>query len=173
MRTGTYGWRTLLLVCAGLFAGTAFCMKWMEGDLVQGGSPFTIIGLELTYPKEEVMRIFLGLDERVRTIAEYHLYFDFVFMIGVYPGIAALCMIARSKVTGVYLRRLLVVLALLQAVAWGCDIAENFFLLQWIQAPVIGDEFGTYHLVVYVKWVIALVGALVGGVLAAVLRKRG
>lgn len=154
-------WQRLFLFSLGLFLGTAFCMKWMEGDFIQNGQKFTIIGLEISYPKEKVAAILAGLDEHIKMILRYHLSFDFAFMAGVYPGIAALCMMARDKATGKLLRRILIFFAALQSVAWGCDIFENYCLLKWIKTPVIGNEFSCYHIIVYAKWGIALAGALV------------
>jgi len=163
-------WQKLFLWCLGLFAGTAFCMKWMESDFLQNGQLFTIIGLEISYSKEKVASILAGLDEQVRTILRYHLNFDFAFMAGVYPGIAALCMMAREKSPGQFLKKILFAFAVLQLIAWGCDIAENYYLLKWIKNPVIGNEFGIYHIIVWVKWIIALTGAVIAIPLA--LRKR-
>jgi hypothetical protein len=159
----------LFLFSLGLFAASAFCMKWMEGDFWQNGQKFTIIGLEVD-SKEKVAGILSGLDEHVKTILRYHLSFDFAFMAGVYPGIAAICMMAREKSISSVLRKLLLVLAVLQLVAWGCDIAENCYLLKWIKSPDIGNEFGLYHFIVYSKWGIALAGALIAIPLAV--RKR-
>lgn len=153
-------WRRLFLFSLGLFAGTAFCMKWMEGDFIENGQKFTIIGLEISYAKVKVAGILAGLDEHVKTILRYHLSFDFAFMAGVYPGIAALCMLARGKLSGSGIRKILVAFALLQIVAWGCDIYENYCLLKWIKNPVIGNEFSFYHIIVSAKWIIALTGAL-------------
>lgn len=172
MTTNYKGWRKLFLFCFGLFAGTAFCMKWMEGDLVQGGKVFTVIGLEATYTQEKIMAIFSGLEASVRTILQYHLYFDFAFMAGVYPGIAALCMMGREKAAAPLLRRILLALAALQLVAWGCDIVENYYLLQWIKNPVMGNDFGVFHAVVYAKWVLALLGAVMGIVFAIKKRRK-
>lgn len=150
----------LFLFCFGLFIGSAFCMKWMEKDLFSGGSLFTVIGLEVSYPKQQVMAVLAGLDDQVRTILGYHLHFDFVFMAGVYPGIAALCMMARYKVRKGWLKKLLLLLALLQTIAFGCDIAENSFLLTWMKNPAGISHFSEYHLVVYTKWILALLAAL-------------
>lgn len=161
MSTNYKGWQRLFLFCFGLFAGTAFCMKWMEGDFIQNGQLFTIIGLEISYSKEKVLAILSGLDEPIRVILRYHLYFDFAFMLGVYPGIAALCMMAREKSGSNIARKILLSLALLQVVAFGCDIAENSYLLKWIKNPVIGNEFGLYHFIVAAKWMIALPAALI------------
>jgi hypothetical protein len=145
----------------------------MEGDFMQSGQKFTIIGLEICYTKEKVAAILAGLDEHVKTILRYNLSFDFAFMAGVYPGIAALCMMARNKSTGAVIRKILLAFAFLQIVAWGCDIYENCCLLKWIDSPVIGNEFGMYHLIVYLKWFIALAGALIAIPLALRKRKAG
>ena len=161
MSTNYKGWQRLFLFCFGLFAGTAFCMKWMEGDFIQNGQLFTIIGLEISYSKEKVLAILSGLDDPIRVILRYHLYFDFAFMLGVYPGIAALCMMAREKSGSNFARKILLSLALLQVVAFGCDITENSYLLKWIKNPVIGNEFGLYHFIVTAKWMIALLAALI------------
>ena len=160
MNQGNNFWQKLFLFCLGLFIAAAFCMKWMENDFLQNDSLFTIIGLEITYPKEKVVSILSGLDDHVKTILRYHLSFDFVFMAGVYPGIAALCMMAREKSYNKRIKNILLLLALLQLVAWGCDIYENICLLNWINVPVIGNEFANYHTIVATKWLIALVGAL-------------
>ena len=91
-------------------------------------------------------------------------------MAAVYPGIAALCLMARNKSTGSLLKKALLTLAFLQITAWCFDILENYYLLKWINDPVIGNEFSFYHFVVAVKWIIALSGALLAIPLA--LRKR-
>ena len=161
MSTNYKGWQRLFLFCFGLFAGTAFCMKWMEGDFIQNGQLFTIIGLEISYSKEKVLAILSGLDDPIRVILRYQLCFDFAFMLGVYPGIAALCMMAREKSGSNIARKILLSLALLQVVAFGCDITENSYLLKWIKNPVIGNEFGLYHFIVAAKWMIALLAALI------------
>lgn len=160
MRKGYSVWRKVFLVCFGIFAGAAFCMKWMEKDLVHNGSVFTIIGLEASYTRDQVASILAGIDGQVKTILRYHLSFDFAFMLGVYPGIAAMCMMARYKTGRLFLRQVLLVLAALQAVAFACDIMENCFLLKWMKNPAEINHFSWYHLVVFTKWILALAGAI-------------
>lgn len=155
-----YKWRAVFLICLGVFAGTAFCMKWMEKDFIHDGSLFTIIGLEISYPKEQLRSVLAGIDDHVRSILRYHLVFDFAFMAGVYPGIASLCMMARYKVHGQLLKQFLLWLALLQALAFCCDIVENCLLLKWVNAPGSISHFELYHWVVILKWSLALAGAL-------------
>lgn len=159
MNTNYKNWKTLFLFCLGLFLGTAFCMKWMEKDLLQDNQLFTVIGLEITYPREKVYSILSGLDNSVRTVLNYHLYFDFAFMAGVFPGIAALCMMARFKTGSTVYRKVLLTTAVLQLVAWVCDIIENTFLLSWVSNPEKIQMFEVFHLIVWVKWILALLGA--------------
>ena len=135
-------------------------MKWMESDLIYNNEKISIFGLELFYPKEKIVEIFSGINDKVKTILGYHLSFDFIFMAGCYPGIASLCMMTSLKVGGKNLKRVLLILSFLQIFGWTFDIIENYYLLKWLRSPVIGGEFGFYHLVVYCKWIIALTGAL-------------
>lgn len=158
MKSKIIAWRRLFLFCTGLFIASAFAMKWIETDLVFNNKPISIFGLELYYSKEKIVEIFSGIDARIKTILGYHLYFDFIFMAGVYPGIASLCMMASEKINRRALKIFLFGLAFFQLAAWAFDIIENYYLLKWLNHPVIGDEFGFYHIVVYTKWVIALTG---------------
>ena len=160
MKNDSSRWHRLFLFCFGLFIAGALAMKWMESDLLYNNEKISIFGLELFYPKEKIIEIFSGINDKVRTILEYHLSFDFIFMAGVYPGIACLCMLAADRVNGKTQKRILFILAFLQIFGWTFDVIENYFLLKWLKTPVIGDEFGFYHLVVYSKWIIALTGAL-------------
>jgi hypothetical protein len=59
------------------------------------------------------------------------------------------------------LKKFVFIMACLQLFAWAFDIIENYYLLKWLEQPVIGNEFGFYHIVVYSKWIIALTGALI------------
>jgi hypothetical protein len=152
-------WKKLFLFCMGLATATAFCMKWLEADLLMAnGEKFTILGLELFYSKEKVVTTLLNVEDHVRTILNYHLRFDFVFMAGIFPGISAMCMMAREKITSAALRKLLFNLSAIQLLAWAGDITENLYLIKWVEYPLIGNEFGFYHAIVATKWIIALTG---------------
>ena len=159
MNTNYKGWKMLFLFCLGLFLGTAFCMKWMERDLVQDDQLFSVIGLEIIYPKDKVYAILSGLDHRVRTILRYHLFFDFAFMAGVFPGIASLCMMARFKTRDKKFNKVLGITAAFQPIAWICDIVENTLLLSWVSNPEKIAFFAEFHLIVWVKWILAILGA--------------
>jgi hypothetical protein len=148
-------------------------MKAIETELWSGEGRFTILGLELFYDKARIETILSELSGPVKTLLRYHLGFDFAFMAGVYPGISALCIIAVDKhrfLTKSFLRKLLLILAPLQLLAWAADCTENYYLLSWTYNPVIGNEFGFYHFVVILKWVLALTGVFVA--VPAVLWKR-
>ena len=164
MRYPYINWNRLLLFCLGLSLASAFAMKWMESDFIYNNEPVSILGLELFYPKEKIITILSGIDNKVKTILGYHLYFDFIFMAGVYPGIASLCMIAAEKINKKSLKVILFAFAFLQLFAWTFDIIENYHLLKWLKDPVIGNEFGFYHTVVYSKWMIALSGFVLSAV---------
>lgn len=154
-------WTKLFLFCLGLFTAGAFAMKWMEPDLIYKNEKISVFGLELFYPKEKIVEIFSGIDEKVRTTLGYHLSFDFIFMAGCYPGIACLCILAINKVRKNSVKKFLFILACLQLFAWTFDIIENYYLFKWLAQPVIGSEFDSYHTVVYSKWILALSAALI------------
>ncbi len=158
-------WRKILLIALGIAIGSAFCMKWMESDFLANGQKFTIPGLELFYPAEKMTTIFNGMDNQVRTILGYHLAFDFVFMAGVYSCITILCIMATEKTSVKILKLLLIILASFQLIAWGCDIAENLYLLKWLKnspfkKEISQQELNNFHLIVGVKWIIALLGII-------------
>ncbi len=160
MNIGYNRWKSLFLFSLGLSLGAAFCMKWMESDLMVNNEQFTILGLELFYSNEKMENLLASLDSRVRMILQYHLYFDFAFMAGIYPAIAAFCMMSRKNQASQSVRKLLSALALLQLIAWIADIIENYYLLVWMPDPSIGSEFIWYHFIVAVKWIIALLAVM-------------
>ena len=173
MRNNFARWNRLFLFCFGLFIAGAFAMKWMESDLIYNNEKISIFGLELFYPKEKIIEILSGISDKVKTILSYHLNFDFIFMAGCYPGIACLCMMAAEKIKSKNIKRVLFIFAFLQVFAWAFDIIENYYLLKWLKQPIIGNEFGFYHVIVYSKWAIALGGALIALLtLVATLFKR-
>jgi hypothetical protein len=153
-------WNRLFLFCLGLAAGTTFCLKWMESDLVVNKELFTIMGLELWYSETEVNKILTSLDYRVATILRYHLVFDFAFMAAVFPGVAALCMMAAERMTNGNWKIVFFILALLQTVAWAFDITENYYLLTWLRQRQVTSNFEVFHFFVTSKWIIVIAGAL-------------
>ena len=164
-------WRSLFLFCLGIVIATTFIMEWLANDFWLDDEKFSILGLELFYSKKEIFTVFTQIKQPAKIALNYQLIFDFAFMTGVYPGIASICMMAREKITRKGLRNILFALAMLQPVAWAFDIVENSYLLNWMEKPEIGDEFGMYHNIVAAKWLIAIIGALTG-IIAIILRKQ-
>lgn len=168
-------WKKFLIFSLGIAAGITFCMKWMEGDLLSNGQKFTILGLELFYDKEKMVAVFNGIDDHVKTILRYHLAFDFGFMAGIYPCIAALCIMATKNIEGKALKIFLFILAALQLLAWGCDITENVYLLKWLmnssfEKDISQQRLDNFHLIVGAKWIIALMGIVLS--VPFILRRR-
>lgn len=165
-------WRNSFLFFLGLFLGTAFCMKWLETRFYFQGELFTIIGLEISYPADRVMEILYQSGATEHSLLTAHLYFDFAFMIGAYGGIFSLLIMAKNRATVQWIKHMAVLLAVGQLIAWGCDIRENIYLLDWMTTkPDIRPSFFTYHLVVIVKWVLALSGALLS-ILVLLLKRK-
>jgi hypothetical protein len=160
MKVSPKYWKTVLFYGLGLASGAAFCMKWMEADFVTAQGKFTILGLELFYSKEKIESILYSLDDRVKTILQYHLYFDYAFMAGIYPTIVSLGMMVKEKFANFRSKKGVAIMASLQLVAWIADLIENYYLLKWIVKPMIGDEFGWFHFIVSIKWIIALAGVI-------------
>jgi len=153
-------WFKLFLFSFGVAIASSFILQWLAGDFWLNNEKFSILGLELFYPKRKVIDILSHIDLSTKLALNYQLIFDFVFMAGIYPAIASLCMMAREKQTATGARNFLFAVAILQPVAWAFDVTENIYLLGWLDKPEIGDEFGTYHNIVAAKWIIALFGSL-------------
>jgi len=153
-------WRSLFLFCFGITVATMFIMEWLAGDFWLNDQKFSILGLELFYSKRQVLNILTQIKQPARIALNYQLIFDFVLMTGIYPAIASLCMMTRENLVNAVWRNILFAVAILQPVAWAFDITENIFLLNWMDKPVIGEEFSTYHTIVSAKWLIALAGAI-------------
>lgn len=162
MSVTVQSWKKLGPFCLGLSIAAAFCMKWMEADFRVQGGKFTVLGLEVFYDRQKIMGLLSLISKPVKRVLYYHLCFDFVFMAGIYPCIACLCMIAGEKTVMPGIKKMLFILAALQLAAWAADIIENMYLLNWLSSPVISqDELNLYHLVVITKWVLALAGLMI------------
>jgi len=171
MRSPHPRWLKLFLFCFGIAIASSFILQWLATDFWVGDDQFSILGLELFYSKKQVIDVLTKIEQPARIALNYQLIFDFVFMAGIYPAIACLCMMAREKVNGQGLRNFLFALAILQPLAWAFDVTENIYLLTWLDKPEIGEEFSSYHNIVAAKWIIAVVGAL-SGLFVLVFRKR-
>jgi len=165
MSANVSSWKKLFYFCLGLFLASAFCMKWMEPEFISRGKMFSIMDLELYLGKDELQQLLLNLDDKTSTIVNYHLHFDFLFMAGVFPGIACLCMLTRARIQKERrsIRSILFVMASLQLFAWSFDIYENTHLLKWLKHPDLIDNIGLYHALVRSKFVLAFSGVIIAG----------
>ena len=171
MRSAYDRWHKLFLFCFGVFVATTFIMEWLAGDFWLNDEKFSMLGLELFYSKREIISILSQIKEPAKIALNYQLIVDFAFMAGVYPGVASICMMVREKISKNSLRNILFALAILQPVAWAFDITENIYLLNWVDKPEIGDEFGLYHNMVIAKWLIGLIGFFTA-IIFLLLKKR-
>jgi hypothetical protein len=164
-------WFKLFLFCAGTAIASSFILQWLANDFTMDGKRFSILDLELFYPKFQLTTVLKKMDDTARIALNYHSIFDFVFMTGIYPGIAAFCMMTRERLGKKILREILFALAMLQPVAWAFDVTENVYLMNWVAAREPGDDLGVFHNIVAAKWLIGILGFLVALVLFVV-RKR-
>jgi hypothetical protein len=104
---------------------------------------------------------------------------DYIFMAGCYPAILVLCLIAirhLSRInamqkdlgkaqTGEGWKKLLIVLALLQLLAWGLDVWENAQIESWLHAGVADDHIAFLKARTYTKFGIGFAGFLTSALL--------
>lgn len=157
-------WKRLFYFCFGLLLASGFCLKWIEDGFISNGKLFTIFDLELFLDKADLEKIFRGMELNAKMIVDNHLHFDFFFMAGVFPGIASICMLVRERVKKSIIRNVLFALASLQLAAWSFDIYENLHLIKWLKNPETIDGIGFFHLLVKLKFIIAITGILVSAI---------
>ena len=172
MTANVVNWKKLFWFCFGLTLASAFCMKWIEGDFISNGKLFSIMDLELRLDKDGLTKLFAGMDDKARTILDYHLHFDFFFMAGVFPGTAAICMVTREKIEKKIIRAILFTIACLQLAAWSFDIYENTRLIKWMNDTATIDNIDLYHLLVRLKFTIAISGIIISAATFIFLRGR-
>jgi len=144
----------------------------MESEFISNGKLFTIIDLELNLDRRALINLLSSLDDKTKTIVGYHLHFDFLFMAGVFPGLACLCMMAREITGNKLVQSLLLLFGFLQFFAWGFDIYENLNLIKWLNAPATVDGIDLFHLLVRLKFLFAFVALLVSLVTFLFFRKK-
>jgi hypothetical protein len=172
MIANVFSWKKLFFFCFGLLLASMFCMKWMESEFIHDEKLFSIMDLELYLNKADLGKLLTGLDDKTRTIVGYHLHFDFLFMAGVFPGLACICMMMRNKCRNNIMSSLLWLFALLQFVAWGFDIYENLHLIKWLNDPASIDGVDLYHLLVRLKFIIVFGALLVSLIAFLFFRKK-
>jgi hypothetical protein len=128
--------------------------------ITKTGRPFSIFSFEFPGSDEKLVSLILKLDKDVKGAVKLHLVIDFIFMLGVYPGIAILCFIASNASDSVIGSITLQGLGWLQIIPWLCDVIENVILLKKIKSPLPVNEI-LYRLLKYVvgtKFFVATLG---------------
>lgn len=118
------------------------------------GRPFSIFNLEFPGSDEALTSLILRMDKEVKKKVRKNLLVNYLFMLGVYPGIAILCFIASSRVyaDSPLGSNILQMMGIAQVIPWLCDIIENAILLKKLQKPTPPNP-GTYKVF---KWIVGI-----------------
>ncbi len=106
-------WKNIFLSSVGLAAGAGFCMKWIEPAIRVADKKVGVLDLELFYSRDQIDQVLASGDSRFQDLLSQHLYFDFAFMAGIFPAIAAGCMVAVLNTEKKILKKIFYVLAAL------------------------------------------------------------
>jgi len=127
---------------------------------------FSIMDMEFPGSEHSISNIILGIHKLPEDLSRAsmkalkgNLYTDFVFMAAVYPFIALLCY-HTAELMQHFGRAVFLSLALLQLLAWGFDLVENYYLFHKIRKPYPAQprRLKQYKNMVLWKWGIATTG---------------
>lgn len=153
----------LFLPFLAIFIVTTIMMARIAKKFItKNNRPFSIFNLEFPGSDENLSSLVLKMNDDVKQSVKKHLYVDYVFMAGVYPGIAILCFIAAGAADSEIGSKILLAMGWLQIVPWICDIIENIILLKKINHPLPIKE-NLYRLLKYLvgtKFFIAVLGVI-------------
>lgn len=151
---------TILLVTTLWMTALASRFRRQTKDL--GDVPFSILDLQFPSSEAELYTLIRHLPPNARRALKAHLWVDYLFMAGLYPAIALLCLILGTKTgAGQYFFWLV---AALQGFAWLFDAMENAWLLRKLRKPEPGSgkrAFRNYTFCVYAKFILAFLGVSV------------
>jgi hypothetical protein len=131
---------------------------------------FSIMELEIPSTPKELVNLIKGLyklpdDQFKKTISalKWQLYIDFLFMPFAYGSILLLCMQVSHKMNLSFGVNIFMIFAVLQLVAWLCDIIENIYLLRKIKPDVVESSPAVHKAYLgmeCIKWGIALISTI-------------
>ncbi len=131
---------------------------------------FNIMELQIPSTPLELVNIIKGLyklpeDKLTKAVKSLkgQLYVDFIFMPFFYGSILLLCIQVSQKMTLTFGVNIFMILALLQLLAWLCDIIENVYLLGKIKRDVVVSTkkvHKAYLAMECVKWGIILISII-------------
>ncbi len=164
---------------------TFFLMRIHQSNFeAENGYKFNVMAFELP-GSEENMNVLIkdwSEPEKKEFVLE-QLRYDYFFMSALFPCILVLCIWALLKIirlekkTGksrqfLFLKRMLLILALLQIFALAFDVSENLRLSAWIEQGYAGNML-MFETLVVLKFVFGITGFLVGfAALGVVYTKR-
>ena len=151
--------KMLLLVMVLLTICTSAYMSRLANQFVlNDGRSFSIMDLEIPKEKIKIEDIKPGITYKATLALEKHLQTDALFMIGCFSSIALLCLIAASSTVSSTWRMILIILAILQLIAWGLDIVENKQLYKFLFQPDYTINKTSITIRTIIKFAIGIVG---------------
>lgn len=138
--------------------GRHFCIHKAGADV-----PFSIMDLMMPLSERELVNMCLTMPESSKTAVRRQLTVDYLYMFGVYPGVALLCGIAANKMEHIG-KWFFWILAAAQLLPWLFDILENIYLARKLRNPVVDEQhpqrFARYIWQVKAKFIIGFAGAI-------------
>jgi hypothetical protein len=164
-------WTFFVFLFGGMLAVTFFMMimgnQFFTKDPIRRN--FSIMELEIPATGQELVNIIKGIFDlpveeanRAMRAVRGQLWLDFLFMPLAYGSIAIVCLRVAQKMPLEWLKGIFLVFALLQIIAWICDIVENIYLIikmkegTAIRLPSRSIH-KAYVRMVSLKWLIALI----------------
>jgi hypothetical protein len=148
-------------------------MAWVSKDFkLMDGTHFSIMNIQLAQSGSSLQHMMSSFAPGTKSALLTQLNIDYIFMVGCYPAIAILCLIAIRRVTqisllqkdldrnqsGAFWKNLLMALALMQLIAWGLDVWENAQIEHWLNSINIDSNIGFFKTRVYIKFGLAIAG---------------
>ncbi len=166
-----------LLILLGIVTITTFLlMRRNAMDFYSNGKSFTIFDLECPESKADVTALIDGLDIKAKTAVLDNLDTDYLFMVGIFPLIMLLNLIALRNLNYINAMRndimldpayrgwriLLIIFIASQLIAWGLDLTENVVIEKWITTGIVNTDTAMFTLRTIIKFILSVGGFLVG-----------
>lgn len=146
----------LFFLCLAMTVVAFAVMKYFEKQFRfndENNTSFSILDVEFAKSKDGLSGMYDKMDRSVRESLRAHLFTDYFFMTGCYPGIAALCLLVAVREKK--LRTLFVTLACLQVLPWLFDVTENIQLVCWMDNKECQESFSLFKILVRAKFGLA------------------
>lgn len=166
-----------LLILLGIVTITTFLlMRRIAMDFYSNGEKFSIFDLECPLSQAHVANLIEGMDIKAKTAVLDNLDTDYLFMVGIFPLIMLLNLIALRNLNYINAMRkdimldpgyrgwriLLIIFIAGQLIAWGLDLTENVEIEKWITTGVVNTDTAMFTLRTIIKFILAFGGFLAG-----------